>query len=201
MKKYILCFLTLWVLSCGGDSGSSVSYSETVERGATALNEGSYAEAIKHFSEAVAMHADRPEAFAGLGWAYLFSDSVEASEAAFSDGSMLANPGADLQAGYAFLLGVQKNHETSNARIVSVLAAEPQWSLSYGLNIDYKDLYLLKAENHFLLGEYSQSVLAVKQIQSSFIANTNTAEGIAQLAAKIESLKLTTEATPRSILW
>ncbi|HMW31861.1 MAG TPA: tetratricopeptide repeat protein [bacterium] len=199
MKKYILCFLTLWVLSCGGDSGRSVSYSETVERGATALNEGSYAEAIKHFSDALAMNADRPEAFAGLGWAYLFSDSVEASEAAFSDGSMLANPGADLQAGYAFLLGVKKNHASSNARIVSVLAAEPQWSLSYGLNIDYKDLYLLKAENHFLLGEYASSLTAVKQIQSAFNVNTNTAEGIAQLASKIESLKLLTKTLARQM--
>lgn len=199
MKKYILCFLTLWVLSCGGDSGSSVSYSETVERGATALNEGSYAEAIKHFSEAVAMHADRPEAFAGLGWAYLFSDSVEASEAAFSDGSMLANPGADLQAGYAFLLGIQKDYITSNVSIGIVLAADPQWSLSYGLNIDYKDLYLLKAENHFLLGEYASSLTAVKQIQSAFNVNTNTAEGIAQLASKIESLKLLTKTLARQM--
>lgn len=199
MKKYILCFLTLWVLSCGGDSGSSVSYSETVERGATALNEGSYAEAIKHFSDALAMNADRPEAFAGLGWAYLFSDSVEASEAAFSDGSMLANPGADLQAGYAFLLGIQKDYITSNVSIGIVLAADPQWSLSYGLNIDYKDLYLLKAENHFLLGEYASSLTAVKQIQSAFNVNTNTAEGIAQLASKIESLKLLTKTLARQM--
>jgi hypothetical protein len=51
------------------------------------------------------------------------------------------------------------------------------------------DLYLVQAENFFVLGEFSSSLVAVKMINAAFNADITNATGRSQLAAEIERLR------------
>ena len=193
MKRLIMAIAGWLAISCS-EKTESVTYADDIADGADALSSLQYAEAITFFNAAIEKNPDRPEAYAGLGWAYLRMDNIDSSASAFALGITKESPGADMYAGYAFLLNTDKEYAASNTRVATALSLSAQWTLTYGLGLDYKDLYLLKAENHFALGEYTQSLNAVKVIESSFSANVATAEGIAQLANKIESLKAVAKA-------
>ncbi|MDP3683190.1 MAG: hypothetical protein Q8S01_04585, partial [Ignavibacteria bacterium] len=59
----------------------------------------------------------------------------------------------------------------------------------YLLNLDFNDLIVLKAENYFMLGNFTQSLREVNRIKPEFVVSLASPAGIAALAEEIENLK------------
>ena len=69
------------------------------------------------------------------------------------------------------------------------LLLDADWVFAYGLSLSSGDLYLLRAENYFLLGKFAESLVEVQRLNVTFTANLTTPDGIAALASEIERLK------------
>lgn len=191
--KIFLIALTLTNLACGESGGKGGdSYQEIVDSGWSAFSDGDYEAAFDHYSDAIAKDPEKVEGYIGLGWALMMLDNLAQASGTFNTGSTKTNPPADLFAGWAFVLGAQKSYANSNSKITDALALDANWILNgqAQLEIDVADLRVLKAENHFLLGEFSQSLAEVKTLNASFGLSTVTTDADkAALAVEIQRLK------------
>jgi hypothetical protein len=135
------------------------------------------------------MNSNKVDAYVGLGWSYMKLDQLTTASDEFNMGSQKANPPADLFGGWAFVLNALRDYGGSNAEADQVFTLDPTWTFSYGLPLSKDDLHVLKAENYFLLGNYTYSLNEVKRLNSGFNADVTTSIGRAALAAEIERLK------------
>lgn len=181
----------LW--SCGeenkGPSQPTGNINELIQQGWTAFAAREYDTAVARFTEAKSLDASRTEVYAGLGWSQLKADNLEASQREFDNGSRRQSPSADLFAGWAFVLNALKNYTSSNLQVNRVLSQVPSWSFTHDAGLDVNDLRVLKAENHFLLGQFRDSLSEVQVLNAGFAADVQTSDGLATLAAEIERLK------------
>lgn len=181
-------FALLGLLACGGGP-SAPTFEELIDEGWTAFQQGDYQTASDRFSEATAMNRDDAEGFTGLGWSLFKLDNLTRASTEFTGGSNTINATADLFAGWAFVLNAEKNNERSNEKADEALALNPNWNFPYGLSLSTDDLHVLKAENHFLLGEFAESLSEVQVLNSNFDVDVSTSAGQAALTVEIERLK------------
>lgn len=184
MKNQVAIIFLLVLTACSGSDSPSA-----LEKGWDAFSAGNYAEAVTILTQAKNDNPQNAEIRAALGWALMRTDQLQSAESEFDAGAQLANPSADLFAGWAFVLNALKDHVASNQRIDEVTALNPNWIFTYDQKLTYQDLMILKAENHFLLGEFQSALAAVMTVNSSFSADVATDEGRGQLAAEIERLR------------
>jgi hypothetical protein len=148
-----------------------------------------YAPAISKFVEAKNTDSTLSAAYNGIGWSYLEIDGLADAQTFFSQGSTRNPASADLLAGWAFVLNAQKKYSQSNEKIVSALGVEANWNFGHGTGLDKSDLLVLKADNYYSLGDFSNSLAAVLLLDSSFTTDIQTSAGQAALGAEIESLR------------
>ncbi len=186
MKKIIL--ISLLIVSCGGAAGDP-TYDDIILEGWTNFEAAEYATAIESFDNAVTTDPTKSEAYSGRGWSQMKLDNLSFAETSFSDGAAIADAGADLFAGYAFLLNAQKLYANSNTRASQALTLDATWTFAHISSVSAADLHVVIAENHFALGNFAASLAEVKILNSSFNANVATAGGQSLLGAEIERLK------------
>lgn len=160
-----------------------------IEQGWSAFRQGQYQIAVERFSEARSIEPSKSEAYSGLGWSLFRLDRLSEAIVEFSSGSGKDDPSADLFAGWAFVLNAQKDYSTSNSLVVQALTADVDWRFPHDTSLDADQLHVLKAENHFLLGEFSESLAEVQLLNAAFSADVTTSQGQSSLAAEIERLK------------
>ncbi|MCB0834829.1 MAG: tetratricopeptide repeat protein [Bacteroidetes bacterium] len=154
-----------------------------------AFESGNYEKAREILTQA---SEDRPldaEIQSALGWVLLRMDSLDQASTLFQNASLLSNPTAELYAGLAFTLNALKQYDASNSSGSQALLLDDQWVFAYDANLDWQDLTLVMAENHFLLGEFSEALDAVLVLNPQFTADPQTVLGRGQLASEIERLK------------
>jgi tetratricopeptide (TPR) repeat protein len=182
--------MLLVFLGCSSSSDPEVpNWSELVEQGWSAFRQGQYQVAVERFSEAESTDPSESEAYSGLGWSLFRLDRLSEASVEFSSGSGKDDPSADLFAGWAFVLNAQKDHSTSNSKVVQALAVDVNWRFPHDTSLDTVELHVLKAENHFLLGEFSESLAEVQLLNATFSADITTSQGQSSLAAEIERLR------------
>jgi len=187
----LLMLFTLTIINCSDkDEPTKVifTFDDLMNEGWSEFAGKNYDTALKKFAMANTMDFNRPEAYAGMGWSLFKLDNLAEADTAFSHGSK-RNGTADNFAGWAFSLNAQKAYLHSNAMADTALALSPLWKFQGGLGLDHNDLNILRAENHFLLGNFVESLAVVQGLNSEFIANVATSAGQAALAAEIERLK------------
>lgn len=196
MKKIItsgiLAAGMLWLLSgCKGSITREgiLTYEELIMQGWEAFEKGDYRAASGKFFEAKSLDINQAEAYNGMGWSYFKLDSLEKAVDEFGVCASQHDPSPDLHAGWAFTLNALKEYEKSNEHIAEALLLDADWVFAYGLSLSSGDLYLLRAENYFLLGKFAESLVEVQRLNSTFTANLATPAGIAALASEIERLK------------
>lgn len=184
MKKLSTLFFLLLLTACSGSDSLNV-----LEKGWDAFSTGNYTQSVTILTEARNDDPQNVEIRTALGWALMRTDQLESAEEEFSAGAQLTGPSADLYAGWAFVLNALKNHASSNESITEATTLDPDWIFMYDQKLTHEDLTILKAENHFLLGEFSSALAAVVTVNPSFSANISTDAGRGQLAAEIERLR------------
>lgn len=195
LKTNIIALLIIALVLCGcPSSDSSVephaeTYDDLINKGWTEFSDKDYIVAIEKFNAAKSLEPNNFKAYSGLGWTYLKNDQLTNSIQEFSIGAQKEGSGADIKAGWAFVLNADKKYADSNIKIDSTLSSDSNWTFSQGLGLDKNDLFVLRAENFFLLGNFEESLNAVQVLNPSFLANILTSEGRADLALEIERLK------------
>ncbi len=192
--KFFSIFLLPILLACSsggnGPSGpTGPSLEELILEGWTAFEQGDYSTAATKFTDAVNKDQTSMESFLGLGWSLFKLDNISRAHNEFTAGSSKENPTADLFAGWAFVLNALKRYADSNQRSESAISQDPAWQFSHGLSLDINDLRIVRAENYFLLGEFANSLVEVRILNSNFNVDVLTNDGQAALAQEIERLK------------
>ena len=192
--KFVSIFLLpiLFACSSGGDGPSGPTgppLEVLILEGWTAFEQGDYNTASTRFTEAVSKDQTSMEAFLGLGWSLFKLDNLSRANNEFTAGSSKESPTADLFAGWAFVLNALKRYANSNQRSESAINQDPAWQFSHGLSLDVNDLRIVRAENYFLLGEFANSLVEVRILNSNFNVDVLTNDGQAALAQEIERLK------------
>lgn len=194
MKRFILKNLTLVAViasltACGGGGKGKSAYTKLVDQGESQFATGSFADARTSFNAAKLKNPNSATAYIGAAWCSMSLNDIAAALADFQSGLSKTNVNADLYAGYAFALNANGDFALSNQRIDEALNADTDWELSYDGSLNVNDLRLAKAENHFLLGQYTESLAQVKLLNTSFNADVNTVSGRAALSVEIERLR------------
>lgn len=87
----------------------------------------------------------------------------------------------------AYILNIQENYEASNNYADSLLSIDSTWASNF-VDLDSTDIFLLKAQNYYALGEFENSLEAVQRVNPDFSADVSTTEGRRALATEIERL-------------
>ena len=184
--------MAVLISRCSSDKSvnpAPVDYDGSITQAWEQFANQNYEAAIEEFNNAKSLDNERYEAFCGLGWSYFKNDQFPHAITEFSNGEMITDHSVDIEAGWAFTLNADNEFQESNLQVDIVLAADSNWTFSYGLQLNSVDLIILKAENYFLMGNFGESLAMVQMINSSFVTNTLTSEGRASLAAEIERLQ------------
>jgi len=191
LMTLVMAILIL-VPACKGDSKKDKepeTFEEYIEAAWDAFADEDYDEAIEYFAEAIVLDNTVIDGYTGLGWSYLRDDQLDEGNQAFGDGALLNVLDADLFAGWAFLLNALKEYANSNLKANVALTANSEWQFENGFPLDVDDLYLLKADNFFMVGYFENSLVQVQMINPAFIIDFDSVEGQTELAAEIERLR------------
>lgn len=181
----------LVVLLAGCSHSHKKSYDDILNDAATAFEAGDYAAALQLYTKARDKKPNLAEAYSGMGWSYLKLDSLQAANTIFSSGSTKTDPSAELYAGWSFILNALKDYAGSNTQAAAALALDSAWQFQFGLGLSSADLHVTRAENFLALGDFPNAKIEVVILDASFASvDVTTDSGKAQLASKIEALKL-----------
>ncbi len=195
MKKQFIAYSVILLLfagltACDSNQGpSGPTFEDLISEGWSQFSQGKYGEAISSFLDARALEQEDAATYTGIGWSQLLQDSLTKANLEFNLGAGKPGVGATLFAGWAFSLNAIKNHFASNQKADSVIAYSVNWSFEHGLPVDINDIYILKAENYFILGDLVNSLTAVQFVNPDFSVDVTTNAGQAELALEIERLK------------
>lgn len=193
MKKALPILLSIFFLllsSCGPDPiKDSTTYEDMVLEGWTSYSQNDYEIAIDWFKKANKKAPAVADPITGLAWTYMKMDSLSRADDYFASGALKQNVTADHFAGWSFLKNAQKDYAHSILYAEEALGIDPEWSFAYGVGINYKDIQLLMAQNYFLTGDYTNSLIKVKILNPAFEADIFDSAGQALLAIEIERLK------------
>ena len=189
INLFLLLASLIWMVSCGGDEAADTTYQEFIDQGWSFFFQAEYDSAFSKFTSARDYNIQPAEAYTGRGWCYMKLDNLTSAAGEFTIASNALDPTPDLYAGWAFTLNAQKQYLQSNAQASEALLQSPDWVFPHGLNLNDDHLHLLKAENFFALGDYTNSLAEVKVLEPSFNADVSTSDGQAALADEIETLK------------
>ncbi len=187
-KKLLLIGLSILGMSC--TDVQEKTYDELINQGGSDLTSGAYQSALQAFTAARDKTPDRWEPNSGIGWSNFKLDNLTLAASSFSDGSAKAGAGADLYAGWGFVLNAGKDYAGSNAKAKAALDLDSNWTFTYGLGLSASDLHVMKAENYFALGLYTDSKVEVVILNPAFASvDVSTDAGRAELAKEIEIRK------------
>jgi tetratricopeptide (TPR) repeat protein len=203
MRKQLISWLlgillAVVVVGCSKSSTTLLgplgpSYQQLIAEGWNSFSQAQIQDAVTKIKQAQSLDPSQMTAYMALGWIYMKWDSLAVADGQFSNGSTKTGEDsikADLNAGWAFLLNAEKSYSSSNAKADTALGIEPGWSFPYLAGLNWQDLHVVKAENHYLLGNFNQSLAEVKLLNPGFSLTTIiTPADQAALANEIERLK------------
>ncbi|TAK53464.1 MAG: hypothetical protein EPO24_14290 [Bacteroidetes bacterium] len=194
----MLCFGIVLLTGCETDDEAPVvnillpseEAMSLTAQGWSAFEQKNYTGALSLFMQAKEKNNLYADAYHGLAWTYARLDSLQEAKRYF-DIVFGLNPAPiiDAFAGRSFVslaLGEYDDaifavQQVQNSNIVF-------YSFRHDANISIKDLWLVKAQSHFMLGEYNAARLLINQLDPENTLDPGSRTYIADLAAEIELL-------------
>lgn len=206
MKKHatiIALCLAAAVAGCGkSDSGGTtapvteLTAAEYLAQGWTSFNAGSFSAAQTNFGSAIAKDSTLADAYNGRGWCQGILGSPAAALASFRTGATRTGTAVvlnEITAGMAFTYAAMDSATKAITNGATVLLADNDWQFSHTYRVsqdnvlNYLEVCLLLAQNHFKLGQFTQAENYVLLL-GGYSVDETTPEGQAQLQAQIEQL-------------
>lgn len=180
-------FFSMIIVACS--EKNATGFEDDLGKGWQEFENGNYSDALDIFKSLKNNNSNKVEVYVGLGWSYLGLEDIELANSEFNTGANLQKESIDLYAGYAVTLNILNIFDQSNEYVDKALTIKSDWEFIHWSYVSYLNLYLIKAENYFFLGNYDLSLSEVIKLSSDFYADITTYEGRASLALEIERLK------------
>jgi tetratricopeptide (TPR) repeat protein len=160
-----------------------------VEQGWDAFETGDFADAKSNFEQAIADNPTDNAAHNGLGWANMRLDDLQGAVTSFDAALTHGFAGADPHAGKAIVLRDLEpvDYDAAIASANTALGIESSYAFTHDAGLDWKDLRLILAQSHFMLGEYIEANAQVGVLGGT-MQNSASPTFVEDLLAEIERL-------------
>jgi len=148
-----------------------------------------YADAISLFQQALENNNLYSDAYNGLGWAYGRLDSLIKSEINFDIALGLDKNSVDAYAGRSFISLARGEYQKA-IQAVSIVQGNGTsfYVFRHDVDISLNDLLLVKAQSHFMIGEYSNAQALIDQLDPYNQLDPTKSTYIEDLSLEIENL-------------
>ena len=175
---------------CGGDDGvvappGNGGTPVTLGESWAAFENGNYSGARDKFQSLIGSKGE--EAHEGVGWCNLKLNDLRGADTSFDQ----APNRIDANAGAVFVNWALEEYGSVEQRVTFVLTRDTNWVFAHDLNVDVKDIYLHSAYSHLHLGNYSECLNRIKNLDANYQANLNDPNIGKILLDKLELLKET----------
>ncbi|MCB0280221.1 MAG: hypothetical protein KDD94_11985 [Calditrichaeota bacterium] len=183
----ICIYLTLLIMiSCA---------SQTEDQALTKLDQAWQQFELRHYSAAIDLfkqvitESKNLEASVGLGYSYMFLSDYFNSTLILTQAYSDYGNKADLLAALVLVLNAEgQDLTTSNLFADELLIVDPQWKFGHQLNLTVNDIYLVQAQNYYLLGDFVKSIEMIQLLDSTFNADISTEAGKLELGEQIDNM-------------
>ncbi|MEZ4386644.1 MAG: alpha-1,6-glucosidase domain-containing protein [Candidatus Krumholzibacteriia bacterium] len=162
---------------------------QVLTAGWAAFDAADYPEAETQFRILLGRGALVAQAHDGLGWTFARQSEPDSAVVHYAAALAGGADGLDIadqtHAGHAFALNALGEYADA---VTAAAAVSSGWVFARDPEIDHDDVVLTLAVAHYALGEFAESLSAVQQLDPGFLADVETVEGRAELAARIEQL-------------
>jgi tetratricopeptide (TPR) repeat protein len=158
-------------------------------QGWAAFEQKDYATALALFKQAIGKNDMYADAFNGMGWTYARMDSVAIALQYFDMAIGLNFSLIDAYAGRAFVsLALDKYNDAiaSVSRVQRI--GPPFYVFRHDNTVSLNDLFLVKAQSYFLLGEYTAAQTLINQLDPANHLDPTSKAYVEELANEIEVL-------------
>lgn len=161
----------------------------TVERAWNYYEDAEYDKAIIEFEDVIDAEPDNAEAYNGLGWCYAILCSLNTSIANFDTALQKQSSLVDPYAGLAFAYADIPDDQSAVNAASELMQRDSLYFFGHDNDITWKDVILIKARALCNLGNFSDALLEVQVLNSSFTCNVSSPEGRRALLKEIERLR------------
>jgi hypothetical protein len=180
IKIVLLGFLMGSIVSCGGESTTA----DPLAEGWAFFESHQYSDA--HVSFVTAVESGINEGYVGLGWICIDLDSIPQADRYF--GLAAGDSLIDGYAGWSAVAWARGNYASSILKADFVLRNDPGYLFDHQSNIDHRDMIWYQASAYLHLGNYSQCLDRIQELDNSFNTDVNAVNAGDVLAAKLETL-------------
>jgi tetratricopeptide (TPR) repeat protein len=194
---WLILILLFLVQGCKQDEGETIAAASDpisdpvrlTSLGWKSFEGKKYSEAISLFEQALDNDNLYCDAYNGLGWAYGRLDSLKKSEINFDIAIGLEKNGIDAYAGRSFVCLARAEYQKA-IQVVSVVQQSQTsfYVFRHDVNISLDDLLLVKAQSHFMLGDYNAAQELINQLDPQNPLDPLKPTYIEDLALEIENL-------------
>ena len=190
MRLFLYTIILLSINSCGS-STTDVDQQQPISKLSeawTLFEKKDFATAINHF-QSVIDESDDINAYVGIGYSYMFRNDYFNATLRLNQALSTKPINADLLGALVFILNAEGNDiNSSNQFADQLLTLDKDWSFGHGLNLTVMDIYLVQAQNYFILADFASSLSRLQLIDSTYSINVDTESGILELGETIELL-------------
>jgi len=185
----------LFLASCGKSednaTGPTVTAQDLVDQGWDHYRNQQWQDALNSFLGAMDKNGNLADAYNGAGWVEgQLAGKLNSAADRFARCLQKDSSRYDAIGGWAFVEYQRNNLQSAINKADSLLHRRPLWKFLHQQELDYNDVYLMKAKSQFLLGRYADSYqTVVEHLDSEFSADINTSFGRQQLSDEIERLE------------
>ena len=201
MKKTIIVALALLAAASGCSKKTTApeefTAAQYLTQGWTSFNTGNYSTAQTNFDNAISKDAALADAYNGKGWCQGILGSPAGALASFATGATRTGTAVvlnEIRFGAAFAYSAIDSASQAIVNDSTGLAADPDWAFSHTYRVsqdnvlDYHEAWLLLAQNHFKLGQFTRAEDYVQLLHTGFEVDETTPAGQAALQGEIERL-------------
>jgi len=165
-----------------------------VEYGWTLYTNRDYVGAFEQFQVGLDDDSLYIDGYNGMGWCYIEQGNPDSALIWFTDGLDYITIDSsqvrfEMLAGAAFSHHILENYYQVIVHAADLYALNPIFEFSHNFRINYRDIVIVLAASHYALGEFTDALDWVQELDADFTVDVSTPGGRAQLATKIETLQ------------
>ncbi|MBD3288090.1 hypothetical protein GF337_04745, partial [candidate division KSB1 bacterium] len=156
-RYFIFLLIAVSFTGCGDDNGFTPPTKELQDLvndgwetfGYSVAGAGTigYENALEIFEDVISQDSSFAEAYNGAGWSSARLTRLNDAISFFQKGIVRDANLIDANAGLAFIYNAQKSYAASNNQAQSVINKNDEWQFGYDQSVNYRDLYIIMAEN------------------------------------------------------
>lgn len=195
LLAFVSLALVLSVTGCDkdkdGDGTDEMTLEQLVDRGWESFESMDYTSSLRDFQAAIDLSNSYSDAWNGAGWsAGRLPGMLQEADDFFDHCLQIDANKWDALGGWAFISYQAGDWAGSIIKVDNLLQNKPGWHFLHQQSIDYYDLYIVKAQACYNLGDFQAAFDIVRlYLNKTFDTDITTPAGQRELLEEIERLR------------